>query len=434
MTIFIKFIPILLFVTIFFGSGVYYSLQGIENAFYQVPPTAAILPSIVVAWLMHKDDTKSTMASFLNGARHPDIITMCIIFLLAGALSSVTKSIGSVESTVNFVLTVTPESFLLIGVFITSALIATAIGTSMGTIAALASLVTELATQGAFSAELGAATLVGGAMFGDNMSIISDTTIASISSQKANLKEKLKLNIRVALIASFFTICILTFVDSPKIDIMDRHYSIALISPYIFLVLLATLGINVFTVLTVSLGFSGIIGIIYDDYSILQFAQNISDGFADMHEIMLLSILIGALSGLSNQNSKELAEKISKLLPKNAGKKAAELMISALVALFDILLANNVVAIIFSGEIAKELSAKYKIKPHESAAWLDIFSCVIQGIIPYGAQILLVCAVAGISPLAVIGKVYYCYILGVVTLTFILLRKSVAINIKNNVQ
>ena len=128
-----------------------------------------------------------------------------------------------------------------------------------------------------------------------------------------------------------------------------------------------------------------IVGIIYDDYSILQFAQNISDGFADMHEIMLLSILIGALSGLSNQNSKELAEKISKLLPKNAGKKAAELMISALVALFDILLANNVVAIIFSGEIAKELSAKYKIKPHESAAWLDIFSCVIQGIIPYGA-------------------------------------------------
>ena len=167
MTIFINFIPILLFVTIFFGSGVYYSLQGIENAFYQVPPTAAILPSIVVAWLMHKDDTKSTMASFLNGARHPDIITMCIIFLLAGALSSVTKSIGSVESAVNFALTVTPESFLLIGVFITSALIATAIGTSMGTIAALASLVTELATQGAFSAELGAATLVGGAMFGD---------------------------------------------------------------------------------------------------------------------------------------------------------------------------------------------------------------------------------------------------------------------------
>ena len=136
MSIFINFIPILLFVSTFFGSGVYYALQGIENAFYQIPPTAAILPSLVVAWIMHKDDTKGTMSNFLDGARHPDIITMCIVFLLAGALSSVTKSIGSVESTVNFALTVTPDNFLLIGVFIISALISTAIGTSVGTIAA----------------------------------------------------------------------------------------------------------------------------------------------------------------------------------------------------------------------------------------------------------------------------------------------------------
>ena len=424
MTIFINFIPILLFVGIFFGSGVYYSLHGIENAFYKIPPTAAILPSLVVAWIMHKKDTKDTMHSFLNGARHPDIITMCIIFLLAGALSSVTKSIGSVESTVNFALTVTPESFLLIGVFVTSALISTAIGTSMGTIAALASLVTELAKNGAFPIELGAATLVGGAMFGDNMSIISDTTIASIASQKANLKEKLKLNIKVALVAAFFTITILSFAKAPEIDIIDRPYSLILITPYLFLILFATLGINVFIVLVISLGFSGIIGIIYGEYSIMLFAQNISEGFHDMHEIMLLSILIGALSGLSNQNSKEFAEKISKLLPKNAGKKAAEILIAVLVSLFDILLANNVVAIIFSGEIAKAIAAKYKIKPHESAAWLDIFSCVIQGIIPYGAQILLVCAVAHISPLSVIGQVYYCYILGATTIAFILLRKS----------
>ena len=193
MSIFINFIPILLFVSVFFGSGIYYSVQGIENAFYQIPPTAAILPSIIVAWIMHKQDTKQTMSSFLDGARHPDIITMCMVFLLAGALSSVTQSIGSVESTVNFALSVTPADFLLIGVFIISALISTAIGTAMGTIAALASLVTQLSSQGAFGIELGAATLVGGAMFGDNMSVISDTTIASISSQKADLKEKLKL-------------------------------------------------------------------------------------------------------------------------------------------------------------------------------------------------------------------------------------------------
>ena len=259
-------------------------------------------------------------------------------------------------------------------------------------------------------------------MFGDNLSIISDTTIAAITSQEANLKEKLKLNIKVALAAAFFTICILSFADSPAIEIVDLQYSFILISPYIFLILFATLGINVFIVLVLSLVFSGMIGIVFGDYSIVQFAKNISEGFHDMHEIMLLSILTGALSGLSNHNAKEFAKKISGLLPKKAGKKAAELLIAALVSLFDLLLANNTLAIIFSGEIAREISAKYKIKPHESAAWLDIFSCVIQGIIPYGAQILLVCAVAHISPLAVIGKVYYCYILGGVTLAFIMFR------------
>ncbi len=424
MSIFVNFIPILLFVTVFFGSGIYYSMQGAENAFYQIPPTAAILPSIIVAWIMHKNNTKQTMSNFLDGARHPDIITMCVVFLLAGALGSVTKSIGSVESTVNFALSVTPEDFLLIGVFIISALISTAIGTSMGTIAALASLVTQLSSQGAFGLELGAATLVGGAMFGDNMSVISDTTIASISSQKANLKEKLKLNIKVAIVASAITVMILAFADGPDIDIADRDYQLLLISPYIFLIILAAIGVNVFIVLVVSLIFSGFIGAVVVDYSFMQFAQDISKGFHEMHEIMLLSILIGALSGLSNQNSKDLAQDISKLLPKNAGKKAAELLISLLVSLFDILLANNVVAIIFSGEIAKELAEKYKIKPHESAAWLDIFSCVFQGIIPHGAQVLLVCTIAHISPLSVIGKVYYCYILAAVTLVYILCRKK----------
>ena len=424
MAIFTNFIPILLFVLIFFGSGVYYSIQGIENAFYQVPTTSAILPSIIIAWLMNKSDTKGTMTNFLSGARHPDIITMCIIFLLAGALSSVTKSIGSVESTVNFTLSVTPENLLLIGVFITSALISTAIGTSMGTIAALASLVTELSMHGAFAIEIGAATLVGGAMFGDNMSVISDTTIAAVSSQHANLKEKLKLNIKIALVASFVTICILLFTDNSEIDLIKRNYSFLLITPYILLVFLAVIGINVFIVMTIALCFSGLVGIIFGNYTLLSFAQDISTGFRDMNEIMLLSILIGGLSGLSNHNPKELAEKISNLLPKNAGKRSAELVIAALASLFDILLANNTIAIIFSGSIAKELAKKYGIKPHESAAWLDIFSCVLQGIIPYGAQILLVCAIANVSPLDVIGKVYYCYILAFVTIMYIMFRKQ----------
>ena len=163
---------------------------------------------------------------------------------------------------------------------------------------------------------------------------------------------------KVALMASAITVCFLLFADSPAIDIADREYSLLLITPYIFLIILAAIGINVFIILVVSLIFSGFIGVLVNNYSVMQFAQDISKGFYDMHEIMLLSILIGALSGLSNQNSKEFAQEISKLLPKNAGKRAAELLISLLVSLFDILLANNVVAIIFSGEIAREIAEK----------------------------------------------------------------------------
>jgi Na+/H+ antiporter NhaC len=425
MVIFINFIPILLFVSIFFGSGIYFSLQGVENAFYLVPPTAAILPSLVIAWLMNRSPTRQTMKRFLSGASHHDIMTMCIIFLLAGALSTVTKSIGSVTSTVNFALTIIPDHLLLIDVFLISALISTAIGTSMGTIAALAVIVTELAGKGAFSLEIGAATLVGGAMFGDNMSIISDTTIAAISSQEANLREKLKLNMMVALIASIITILALLFNDGSNIiEVSDKSFSLILISPYVFLILMAILGINVFIVLVLSLSYAGIIGIIFGGYSLLALAQDMAKGFADMQEIMLLSILIGGLSGLSNQNSAVIAEKLLSLLPKNAGKRAGELLISLIVSIYDILLANNTIAIIFSGELAGEIAKKCKIKPHESAAWLDIYSCVFQGIIPYGAQVLLVSAVAGISPLMVVRKVYYCYILGLVTFAYILLRRK----------
>ncbi|PCJ29730.1 MAG: sodium:proton antiporter [Rickettsiales bacterium] len=424
MALFINFIPILLFVGIFFGSGLYFSFMGVDNAFYQVPPTAAILPSIIVAWLMNRNLEKGAMPSFLDGARHPDIIIMCIIFLLAGALSSVTQAIGSVQSTVNFALSIINPEYLLIGFFIVSALISTAIGTSLGTVAALSSLMVELATKGAFSVEMGAATLVGGAIFGDNLSVISDTTIASVTSQGADLKEKLKLNVKLALPAAAVTIMIMLSIGG-EVNITEAggDYSLILILPYIVLITLAVMGISVFAVLIIALALAGAIGIIYADYSLIAYSQDISAGFHDMHEIMLLAILVGGLSGLSNHKAKAIVEALTKLLPKDAGRKSAELLIAFMVSVFDALLALNTVAIIFCGEFAKEISLKYKIKPHESAVWLDVFSCVIQGIIPYGAQILLVCAIAEISPLVVIGKVYYCYVLAGVTLSFILLRK-----------
>lgn len=418
------FLPIILFIFLFVGSGIYFTVIGADNAFYQLSPLTAILPALTLGWFMHKGTTEDRMKDFLDGVRHRDIITMCIIFLLAGAFSEVTKSIGSVNATVNLALSFIPSEFLLIGLFFTAAFISTAIGTSMGTIATVAPIAVGLSSQGAFSAALGAATVVGGAMFGDNLSIVSDTTIASVMSQEANLKEKFKLNSKIAVISSIITILVLIFNSNDVVNIkVEQDYSLLLISPYILLIILASSGINVFVSLVVSLVFAGGIGLIEKGYDILIFSQDINKGFAGMQEIMLLSLMVGGLSGLAGKSSAKLAQHLGEWVSKRDNIKVAQLMIAKIVSVFDILLANNVIAILFTGEIAKNIANKYQLPAHYSATWLATFSCVFQGLIPYGAQILLASTIAGISPLSITPHVYYCYILAFVSIAYISLVK-----------
>ena len=427
MSYFVHFIPVLLFIFLFVGSGTYFTILDMPNAFYQLSPVTAIIPAIALGWLLHKGTTQQKMHDFLDGVRHRDIVTMCIIFLLAGAFSEVTKHIGSVDSTVNLALSLIPAKFLLIGIFLVSAFISTAIGTSMGTIATIAPIAAGLSIQADISAALSMATVVGGAMFGDNLSIISDTTIASVMSQEADMKKRLKLNAKVALIASIATISILLLGTNINVILESKAtYSLLLVTPYIILMLLAISGINVFISLALSIAFAAVVGLISDPtYTVLVFSQDLNKGFLSMNEIMLLSLMVGGLSGLAGKNfTKETAEKLSAWITKRkAGERLSQLTIAKLVSVFDILLANNTIAIIFSGEIARKIAKKHKIPAHYSAAWLSIFSCVFQGILPYGAQILLASTIAGISPLSVIPYVYYCYILGIVAVLHILFVK-----------
>ena len=416
------FLPIILFIFLFVGSGLYFTIIGEDNAFYQLSPLTAILPALTLGWFMHKGTTEDRMKDFLDGVRHRDIITMCIIFLLAGAFSEVTKSIGSVNATVNLALSFIPSEFLLIGLFFTAAFISTAIGTSMGTIATVAPIAVGLSSQGAFPAALGAATVVGGAMFGDNLSIVSDTTIASVMSQEANLKDKFKLNSKIAIISAVITILILIFNSNNVINIeVEQDYSLLLISPYILLIILASSGVNVFVSLVISLVFAGGVGLIENGYAILNFSKDINKGFAGMQEIMLLSLMVGGLSGLAGKSSAKLAQHLGEWVSKRDNIKVAQLMIAKIVSVFDILLANNVIAILFTGEIAKNIAKKYQLPAHYSATWLATFSCVFQGLIPYGAQILLASTIAGVSPLSITPHVYYCYILAAVSIAYIIL-------------
>lgn len=416
------FSPIFLFLALFVGSGTYFTFQNIDMAFYQISPTVAIIPAIVLAFFLLNGSIQERLNSFLDGLRHRDIVTMCLIFLLAGAFNVVTKSIGCVDATVNLVLSMIPSHFVLIGVFLTAAFISTAIGTSMGTIATMGPIAVGIAEYGAIPIDLGIATVIGGAMFGDSLSPVGDTTIAAVLSQQADFRKKLVLNAIVACIAAVFMIALLWLIHTPTTSPIVKDYNLVLVIPYVLLVIMAFAGFNVFQVLISGLIIAGTIGFFQSDYSIVDFAKDINKGFESMHEIFLLSLFVGGLAHMLKDLGAMnfIINFISKA--HHLSRRSAQLVIGALVSVFDVLIANNTVAIIFSGEMAKTIAHKYRIPSHYTAAWLDIFSCVFQGIIPYGAQILLASTLAGVSPLLIAGQVYYCYILGIVTIAYILLR------------
>ncbi len=421
MRFFTLFSPIFLFLGIFVGSGLLFTWQGVEQAFYQIAPTVAIIPAIILAFLLLSGPTQERLHSFLDGLRHRDIVTMCLIFLLAGAFNVVTKSIGCVDATVNLVLSLIPSNFVLVGLFLTAAFISTAIGTSMGTIATIGPIAVGIAGHGVLPLDLAIATVISGAMFGDSLSPVGDTTIAAVLSQAADFRKKLILNAIVACLAAVIMVAILWFIHTPTNQAVINDYDLLLIIPYVLLVALAFAGLNVFQVLLSGLITAWVIGFIHSAYSIVSFAKDICDGFASMHEIFLLSLFVGGLAGMLKDlgTMRYVAELISKV--NHLTQRSAQLVIGAIVSVFDVLIANNCVAIIFSGEIAKTIAHRYKIPSHYTAAWLDIFSCVFQGIIPYGAQILLASTLSGVSPLVIAGQVYYCYILGVIVVAYIVL-------------
>ena len=415
----IALLPLLVFLLIFVGSGVYFSSQDVEYAFYQISPTVAILPAIILAFLLSKNKFTERLDNFLQGVRDPNIIIMCLIFLLAGGFSEVAKSIGSVEATVNWSLTIVSVDILLPSIFLLTAFMATAMGSSMGVIAAMGPLAMSLGQQAGLDSAWCMGAVVGGAMFGDNLSLVSDTTIASVNTQGANLKRKFLLNTIIAVPAMLITIVILYFVAEPSGDFVSHDYNFIKILPYIVILILALSGINVLVVLMVGIILAGTIGLgQIADYSLVTWAENIATGFASMQEILILSLLIGGLSFLSNK----LGGQHFKPSYKNISRRIGEIRIAVIASLADICTANNTVAIILAGDTARQLAKKHQVTPERSACIIDIFSCVFQGLLPYSAQLLLAGSIAGISPVLLLQKVIYCPILGVVALVFILLQ------------
>ncbi len=425
-------LPLIVFLLLFIGAGVYYSLQGVDYAFYQLPAPIAVLPAIVLAILLSKEKVNGAIAQFLDGVGHRDIIAMCMIYLLAGAFASVAKATGGVDATVNLGLAMLPASLILPGLFIISAFIATAMGTSMGTIAAVAPVALGIAQATSIDTALMAGVVMSGAMFGDNLSIISDTTIAATRSQGCQMRDKFRENVKIALPAAIGALLIFVFNNEVTQSPVAGGIEWLKVLPYITILVLAVAGLNVFVVLMLGIVLAGGIGLVAEpEYQMAGLVKDIYAGFGNMQEIFLLSMMIGGLAELMRRQGglNWLTNLISAAINRFSNShtdeqngRAAELGIAGLVSAANACVANNTVAIIVSGSVARELAERNHVSGRRSASLLDIFSCVVQGILPYGAQALLLGSSFGLSPLQVVSHSYYCFLLAVAAVVAVFIR------------
>ncbi|OHW62302.1 malate-2H(+)/Na(+)-lactate antiporter [Andreesenia angusta] len=416
----IALVPLAVFLVLFLGSGIYFNSIGAEMAFYQFPSPVAATVGVIVAFFIGKKSMGEKVDSFMAGAGNENIMTMCIIYILAGGFSAVASSMGGVDSIVNFGLSIIPPSFIVPGLFLIAAFIATAMGTSMGTIGAVVPIAVSMASAADIPVAISVGAVVGGALFGDNLSMISDTTIAATRTQGCEMKDKFVMNFKIALPAAVLSMVIMAVLGSRGEVPSDLEYSLLKIIPYISVLVMALMKVNVFVVLFTGTALAGAIGLWDGSFSPIALAQTTYEGYQGMMEIFLLSILIG---GLANMMSEEggIDYLIHVIKKRIKSRKGAEYGIGALVSIADICTANNTVAIVLTGSMAKKVSEEYDVDPRRSASILDIFSCVFQGIIPYGAQLLLAGSIAKLSPVELMPYLYYPYILGVITILAIAL-------------
>lgn len=401
-------IPFVVFLILFIGSGV------ITGDFYAFPVIVAIAISGAVALAMNRKESFSKKVDiFCKGAGNLNVMLMVVIFLLAGAFSAVTKGMGAVDSTVNFALSVVPPNMLVVGLFVIACFISLSMGTSVGTIVALAPIGVGISEHTDFSIALVMAAIVGGSMFGDNLSIISDTTITAVRSQGAEMKDKFKVNFWIVLPAAIVTSIILGFITMGEAAQVEHlNYNWIKIAPYVLVIILALTGMNVFLVLALGIVLAGAVGLADGSYHLMSLLQKIGEGMSGMYEMAFLAILIAGMVEIIKFNGGidfllHLATRRIK------SKKGAEFGIAGLVGLTNLSTANNTIAILIAGPLTKNIADQYGIEPRKSASVLDIFSCTVQGLLPYGAQFLAAASVAGISPVSMLPYSFYPILIGI---------------------
>ncbi|MEG3765553.1 Na+/H+ antiporter NhaC family protein [Alteromonas sp. 14N.309.X.WAT.G.H12] len=358
---------------------------------------------------------------FCEGAGNRNIVLLVLIFLLAGAFYSLTIDIGARDATVNLALSVIPTPMILPGLFLICCFISFSMGTSTGTITALAPIGLGLSEGLGVSPALLAGVVVGGAMFGDNLSFVSDTTIAATRSQGVQLTDKFKANLLITLPACILTLMILVFIPvSGGSALQQGGYDLVRILPYLMIIISALAGLNVIIVLALGIATAGIIGLSTDSFGVMAMWQSIQTGMGWMQNLSMIALTIGGIVSLMYAYG-GIAWLIRVLTYRVKSRRGAEFSIAALVSILDLSTANNTISIVAAGPIASKLNSEYGVDPRRTASILDVFSCSFQGVVPYGAQILTISAVGGLSPLAVSAYAWYPMLLlffGLVSIAF----------------
>ena len=418
--------PLFVFLCVYLISSI------VAHDFYAIPVSSAFLIATVYAMAISKGNSlESKIATFSEGAGNKNVLLMIWIFAIAGAFAATAKEIGAIDATVNLAISVLPGKFIFAGLFLASCFISMSIGTSVGTIVALVPIAPGIAEQLAAGGATGficspafvTAIIVGGSFFGDNLSFISDTTIAATKTQNCSMKDKFKVNFKIVMPAALL-VCILYVILGQSANFSPETENIKwlLLIPYVSVIALALSGVNVIAVLSIGIALNAILGFSLKLFTWSGFLGTIGSGISEMGDLIIVTLLAGGMLELIRTGG-GLDYIVRKMTEHIKNKRGAEMSIAALVSLANLCTANNTIAIITVGGIARDISKRFSLDPRKVASILDTFSCLIQGIIPYGAQMLLASGLAGISTMSISSYLYYPIIMGLCAILAILIRR-----------
>lgn len=409
--------PLLLFLCVYLVSSV------IAADFYKVPIAAAFLVASAYALVITRGiPSEQKISVFSDGAGNKNVLLMIWIFVLAGAFAGTAEDIGAIDAAVNFTLDILPGKFIYAGLFLASCFISMAIGTSVGTIVALVPMASGIADGAGMDVAFVTAIVAGGAFFGDNLSFISDTTIASTRTQGCPMSDKFKVNVRIVAPAAVIVtvIYILYGLSSGAVVEAGEVNGIKLV-PYLLVIGLALAGIDVAAVLVFGILANAVIGFACGSFSWVGWLGSVGEGIGSMGELVIVTMLAGGMLEIIRYNG-GLDFIISGLTRRIRGRRGAEFSIAAIVSIANLCTANNTIAIITTGRIARDITSRFGLDPRKTASILDTFSCLVQGLIPYGAQILMASGLSGVSGISIIGYMYYPFLMGVCAVLSILFR------------